>query len=215
MRGTVHALTLLERICAALPPGYPVLVAGGIAERDDVRAALEAGAAAAVAGTRFLLSAESCAHPGYKRRLLGAETTLLTDLFGAGWPAPHRVVPNAATERWLGPVDAPPSRRRSSFGRNRSPKDERRRLRDALRRAPAANRVLNHLMAPGSRYLPSSLQGRLIVAQRPGSRVLTPAGATDDGPGSLVEAGPLYAGETVARIGELRQAADLVRELAG
>jgi hypothetical protein len=54
----------------------------------------------------------------------------------------------------------------------------------------------------------------MISAQRPGSRVLSPAGPTDDGPETLLEAGPLYAGETVSRIGDVRPAADLVRELA-
>jgi nitronate monooxygenase len=82
---------------AALPAAYPLLFAGGVAERADVRTALEAGAVAAVAGTRFLLSEESRAHPEYRRRLLGAEETILTELFGAGWPAPHRVIANAAT----------------------------------------------------------------------------------------------------------------------
>ena len=56
---------------------------------------------AAVLGTRFLLTEESRAHPDYKRRALTGGETLLTELFGAGWPAPHRVLPNAATERWL------------------------------------------------------------------------------------------------------------------
>ena len=98
VRGSEPALELLERVRAALPD-YPLLLAGGIAERADVRRALEAGASAAVAGTRFLLSDESRAHPEYKQRLLDAEQTLLTELFGLGWPAPHRVVPNAATER--------------------------------------------------------------------------------------------------------------------
>jgi hypothetical protein len=55
----------------------------------------------------------------------------------------------------------------------------------------------------------------MVRDQRPGSRILTPAGPTDDGPVSLVEAGALYAGETVARIDEVRPAATLVRELAG
>jgi hypothetical protein len=54
----------------------------------------------------------------------------------------------------------------------------------------------------------------MIRAQRPGSRILTPASPTDDGPATLVEAGALYAGETVARIDEVRPAAALVRELA-
>ncbi len=42
------------------------VLAGGIAERSDVVSALAAGAPAAVAGTRFLLSPESGAHPVYK-----------------------------------------------------------------------------------------------------------------------------------------------------
>jgi nitronate monooxygenase len=201
VRGTSTALELLERVRAALPPGYPVLLAGGIAGRDDARAALDVGASAAVAGTRFLLSAESRAHPDYKQRLLGAKETILTDLFGAGWPAPHRVVANAATERWL-------SGRRSSFYGHMSGKG-----RTPMLRGPLANRALNHALAPGTRYLPDTLQARMIRAQRPGSRLLTPAGPTDDGPAALVDAGALYAGETVARIGEVKPAAELVREL--
>jgi NAD(P)H-dependent flavin oxidoreductase YrpB (nitropropane dioxygenase family) len=204
VRGTTPGLRLLEEARAALPADYPLLLAGGIAEREDVRTALEAGAAAAVGGTRFLLSTESRAHAAYKQRLVEAEATVLTELFGAGWPAPHRVVPNAATERWL---DSSP--RRSSLGPIYRSKDERR-----LLRGPRANRLLNRLLAPGARYTPPSLQLRMMRAQRPGSRLLTPAGPTDDGPGTLVEAGPLYAGETVARIGEVRPAADLVRDLA-
>jgi len=165
-----------------LPAEYPVLLAGGIAERDDVRAALATGADAAVAGTRFLLSEESRAHSLYKERLLGAEETILTELFGAGWPAPHRVVPNAATKRWGDP--------------------------------PRLNRLLNHLLAPGARYASPGLQLRMIRAQRPGSRLLSPAGPSDDAPETLVDAGALYAGETVARIDAVRPAAQLVGELA-
>jgi nitronate monooxygenase len=182
VRGTTPALELLERVRAALPPEYPVLVAGGIATRDDVRRALGAGAAGVVAGTRFLLSEESRAHPEYRRRLLGADATLLTDLFGFGWPAPHRVVPNAALERWGA-------------------------------KAPALSRAINRASAPGARYMPAVLQRRLIAAQRPGGRLLTPQSATDDGPDTLVDAGPLYAGETVSRIHDLRPAAQIVAAL--
>ncbi|HEX5989119.1 MAG TPA: nitronate monooxygenase [Solirubrobacterales bacterium] len=201
VRGTVPALDLLERARAALPADYPLLLAGGIAEPADARAALEAGAVAAVAGTRFLLAEESRAHPGYKQRLVDASETILTDLFGAAWPAPHRVIPNAATERWLGGV--------RPFPGICPGKDERQ-----LVRAPGANRALNHLLAPGARYTPPSLQLRMMRRQRPGSRLLTPAGPTDDGPGTLVDAGALYAGETVARIGDVRPAAAIVRDLA-
>jgi len=185
VRGTVPALELLERVRAVLPGDFPVLLAGGIAERDDVRRALDAGASAAVAGTRFLLSDQSRAHPEYKRRLLAAKATLVTELFGLGWPAPHRVVPNAATGRQLG-TDS---------------------------RVPALNHALNHLVAPTIRFTPASIQQRLVRAQRPGSHLLTPLGPTDDGPANLLDAGPLYAGKTVARISEVRPAAEIVSDL--
>ncbi len=185
VRGGVPALELLDRVRTALPPDYPLLLAGGIAERDEVQRALDAGASAAVAGTRFLLSDESRAHPEYKRRLLNAEETILTELFGLGWPAPHRVVRNAATERWL----------------------------SGDSRVPVLNRTLNRLFAPGIRFTPAALQQRFVAAQRPDSRLLTPLGATDDGPENLLDAGALYAGETVARIGEIRPAAEIVSAL--
>lgn len=204
VRGTTPALQLLEEVGAALPRDYPLLLAGGIAGPADARAALAAGAEAVVAGTRFLMSEESRAHALYKERLLGAQQTILTELFGAGWPAPHRVVPNAATERWLSAGVRPLSPAGST-------KDERREVLPA----PRLNRALNHLLAPGVRYAPPGLQGRMIRAQRPGSRLLSPAGPTDDAPATLVDAGALYAGETVARIGEIRPAAALVAELAG
>ena len=55
---------------------------------------------------------------------------------------------------------------------------------------------------------------RAARSQRPGSPLLGPAAAVAGDPSSLVDAGPLYAGECVARIDELRPAAELVRELA-
>ncbi|HEX6666303.1 MAG TPA: nitronate monooxygenase [Solirubrobacterales bacterium] len=185
VRGTTPSLELFEQIRDALPSEYPLLLAGGIADRGDVERALEAGAVAAVAGTRFLLSEESRAHPGYRQRLLAAQDTILTELFGISWPAPHRVIANAATDRWLGSDP----------------------------RGPALNRTLNRASALGARYAPDALQARMIRAQRPGSRLLTPAGPTDDGPETLLEAGALYAGDTVARITDVRPAAELVRAL--
>ncbi len=185
VRGTMPALELFERVSSVLPAGYPLLLAGGIATREDVARALDAGAVAAVAGTRFLLSEESRAHPEYRRRLLAAKRTYLTELFGAGWPAPHRVIANAATERWLGGDP----------------------------RGPRLNRALNRLLAPGARYTPAGLQIRMARAQAPDSRLLTPLGPTDDGPANLLDAGALYAGETVARIDTVKPAAELVRAL--
>ena len=186
VRGTTPALELLEEVRSALPPGYPLLLAGGIAEREDVERALAAGAVAAVAGTRFLLSEESRAHPRYKQRLVEEDRTILTELFGVGWPGPHRVLPNAATERWLtgGP------------------------------RGPAPNRVLNRLSGLGARYVPAAVLARMARAQRPGSRLLTPVPATDGtGGGNLIDAGPLYAGQTVARIRDVQPAGELVSAL--
>lgn len=185
VRGSLPALELLERVGAVLPSDYPLLPAGGIAERGDVRQALEAGASAGVAGTRFLLSDESRAHPEYKRRLLDADETILTELFGLSWPAPHRVVSNAATEHHLGGDS----------------------------RVPRLNRALNRLSAPGARFTPTAIQQRLTRAQRSDSRLLTPLGPIDDGPPNLLDAGPLYAGETVARIDDVRPAAELVAAL--
>ena len=188
VRGRKPAHELLARVRSALGAGAPsLLLAGGIAERTDVAAALEAGACAAVAGTRFLLSAESRAHPEYVERALAARETVLTELFGLGWPAPHRVVRNAATERWLRDGGDP--------------------------RGPLALRALNRTSGIGARWLPPAVQARLATAQRPDGRLLTPVPATDDGLATLVDAGPLYAGETVARIGDTRPAAELVAAL--
>jgi nitronate monooxygenase len=186
VRGSLPGLELLERVRAVLPSDYPLLLAGGIAERGDVQQALDAGASAAVAGTRFLLSDESRAHPEYRQRLRDAAETLLTELFGLGWPAPHRVIRNAATDHHL-----------SGDGK-----------------VPVLNRALNRLFAPGVRLTPASLQRRLIRAQRPKSRMLTPQGPTDDGPSTLLDSGPLYAGKTVARIHEIRPAAEIVAALS-
>ena len=52
VRGTVPALELLEQVRAAVK--IPVLMAGGIVDADGVGEALDAGAVAAVVGTRFL-----------------------------------------------------------------------------------------------------------------------------------------------------------------
>jgi len=75
-------------------------LAAAVAAADDTRAALAAGADGVVAGTRFLFTDEARAHPEYQRRILTADKTFRTMLFGLGWHAPHRVVANAATRRW-------------------------------------------------------------------------------------------------------------------
>lgn len=189
VRGRMPAHELLARVRDALVPGAPpLLLAGGIAERGDVAAALDAGAAAAVAGTRFLASAESRAHPAYVERALAARETVLTELFGFGWPAPVRVLRNAATDHWLDDDDG-----------------------DA--RGPLALRALNRLSGLGARHVPPSMQDRLFRAQRPRRPLLSPQPITDERPAALVDASALYAGQTVARIADVRPAAELVAAL--
>ena len=185
VRGTRPALDLLEEVKAAVGPEYPLLLAGGIADRTDVEYAIDVGAVAAVAGTRFLLSPESAAHPDYKQRLLAADRTILTELFGLSWPAPHRVVPNAATERHLDPDGT----------------------------VPMVNRLVNQVSGVGARYVPGSVSRWLVAHQTPEGRALTPYPPGDRSPTSLLDAGPLYAGETVRRIDSLMPAADIVRAL--
>jgi nitronate monooxygenase len=185
VRGALGAEELLHAIRAVLGD-LPVLSAGGVATREDARARLDSGADVVVAGTRFLMSTESGAHSDYKRRLLDARETLLTELFGAGWPAPHRVIPNAATRRWL----------------------------SGDSRGPRWLRAANRISAPVLSRVPPALQSRLAASQRPGMPLFGPAAPTAGG-GNLLEAGPLYAGECVARIDDIRPAGELVRELAG
>jgi nitronate monooxygenase len=186
VRGKVPAMELLAQTKAALVDDFPVLSAGGITNRSEVRARLDAGAEAVVCGTRFLMTKESGAHSAYKERLADAGETILTELFGFGWPALHRVVPNAATDRWL----------------------------KADPRGPGWLRALQRVTAPLLSRAPVPMQLRLAATQRPGRPVFGPAAATVGGPASLVDAGPLYAGECIARIHDIRPAAELVEELS-
>jgi NAD(P)H-dependent flavin oxidoreductase YrpB (nitropropane dioxygenase family) len=184
VRGVHPTLELLERTRAAIR--LPILAAGGIVDRRDVETVLEAGAAAEVLGTRFLLSVESRAHPEYKRRCLEAQGTIVTELFGLGWPrAPHRVVRNAATDRWLGSGS----------------------------RCPRWITTAQVVVAPVAKRLPDSVRLRAAARQRPSMPLLGPQPPTDDGPASLVDSGPLYAGQGVRRIDDVKPAAQLVADL--
>lgn len=185
VRGTIAASELLDRVRGAVGRDYPVLSAGGVTGSDEARARLDAGADGVVAGTRFLMSEESGAHPAYKQRLVGARETVLTELFGLGWPAPHRVVPNAATDHWL---------------RNDP-------------RGPGWVRAIHRLSSLGASRIPIPIQQRLAASQRPSRPFFGPAAATADGPETLVDAGPLYAGECIERIDDVRPAAELVAGL--
>jgi NAD(P)H-dependent flavin oxidoreductase YrpB (nitropropane dioxygenase family) len=93
VRGRIGVLPLLSAVVDAVP--VPVLAAGGMATARAVAAALAAGAAGVRVGTRFVVAAESGAHPVYVDALLRAtgEDTVLTEAFSVMWPnAPHRVL---------------------------------------------------------------------------------------------------------------------------
>jgi NAD(P)H-dependent flavin oxidoreductase YrpB (nitropropane dioxygenase family) len=186
VRGTLPALELLTQLRRALPDDFPVLVAGGIADAGDVERALSAGADAAVLGTRFVLSEEAGAALAYKQRLMESRATILTHLFGMGWPAPHRVIENEATRRWLDDGGHQP------------------------RWLSAVQRASGPLLA----RLPMGAQARVAGSQTPARPFFGPSPPTADGPRNLLDAGALYAGESVARLHDIRPAAELVRDLA-
>lgn len=99
--GTIGLMSLLPAIldCAQ---GRPVLAAGGITTRQDVRAAMILGASGVLVGTAFLASEESNAHPLYKQKILEASTddTEYRTGYSFGWTygTPHRVIPNR--DKW-------------------------------------------------------------------------------------------------------------------
>lgn len=163
----------------------PVLAAGGIVDAADVRGVLAEGAAAAVAGTRFLLTDECQAHPAYQKRVLGAADTVVTRLFGLGWRDPHRVVPNAAVRRWC----------------------------DASGTPSLAPRLLTALTLPVARRVPMSLAAGLIARQRVARPLFSPAPLLRSGDPALIEVTPLYAGASAARIDAVVPAAEAVRQL--
>lgn len=183
LRGVTDTAAAVEDVRGAAGD-RPVLAAGGVAERSDVERLLAAGADAVAVGTRFLLTEESRAHPAYKRRLLRADRTLETDLFGFGWPARHRVVENVATRRWNGPPGGP------------------------------LVRAFNRATAPVAGRMPASWAPALTALQRPWSPVLLPQPPVEGMHERLVDVTPLYAGEGVARIGDVLPAAEVVRRLS-
>ena len=185
-RGTVSALETLDQVLYAVGSQVPVIIAGGIAAAADVQTALEAGAAAAVAGTAFLATEESGAHPDYKQRLVESDETVLTELFGMGWPhAPHRVIPNAATRRWL--TDDP--------------------------LGPTSVRRLHAALVAAGRLTPMAVQLRMARRASSGALDLSPAAPVAGMPAATLDTHPLYAGETVARITRIRPASTVLDDL--
>ncbi|WP_339499029.1 nitronate monooxygenase [Pseudomonas silesiensis] len=100
-RGTIGIMPLLPSIIA-IAQGRPVLAAGGITTRDDVRALMSLGASGVVVGTAFIATDESNAHPLYKQKIVEATTddTEYRTGYSFGWTygTPHRVIPNR--DKW-------------------------------------------------------------------------------------------------------------------
>ena len=97
--GSDRIAKILPRIRDAFPD-VPLVAAGGVYDQQSANAVKTLGADAVSVGTRFLATPESFAHGEYKNRVIAARSTLLTQLFGVGWPDKHRVLPNGATNRW-------------------------------------------------------------------------------------------------------------------
>jgi NAD(P)H-dependent flavin oxidoreductase YrpB (nitropropane dioxygenase family) len=181
--GKTPALEFLPRVLE-IARGRAVLLAGGIAAADDTRSALSAGAAGVVAGTRFLLTDEARGHPEYLSRILKADKTFRTTLFGLGWPLPHRVVANAATRRWC--------------------RDD--------GRAKLVPRLINAGSGMLAR-LPDRAIAPVLGLQRPGLPMFSPMAPTIGMPDSVVDRMALYAGETVLRMTSVISAQQAVTEL--
>lgn len=181
--GTTPALTLLPR-ALEVARGRPVLLAGGIAAAEDTGAALAAGAAGVVAGTRFLLTHEARAHPEYQRRIINADRTFRTTLFAMGWPAPHRVVANAATRRWC-----------HDDGRTKL--------------VPALINSVSRVFA----RLPDRALMPVTRRQRPALPMFSPIAPTIGMPDSVVDSTALYAGDSVLKMTSVISAAQAVTDL--
>ena len=181
--GRVPATDLLGPV-RAIAGDKPVFLAGGIAERDDVKAALAAGAAGVLCGTRFLATEEAAAHALYKERVLGAQETIETTLFGMGWPARHRVLPNAATRRWCGPDGQP----------------------------PRSVRIAQRLSSPLSRIMPVGTSDP-TSRQKLSVPLYTPVAPGPGADPRAIEVAALYAGESARRVRKILGAGDVVRDL--
>lgn len=183
VRAQARLEALLPRI-SKLSAELPVFAAGGVYSAKDAAHTVALGADGVCSGTRFLLTPESHIHEAYRQRLLDADSTMLTHLFGLGWPDLHRVVPNAATDRWCDEGGAIPT---------------------WLHRLNAAFSFTRKIVP---------MKAGIAKAQQPGRPFFSPALMDSHMPAELVEATALYAGEHIARIRRLESAANVVRELA-
>jgi len=185
VRGALRLADLLAQVRDALPRAL-VCAAGGIHDRASASQARLLGADAVVSGTRFLASPEAAAHPAYKHRLIEAKETIVTNLFGMGWRDPHRVVRNAATDKWCSKAGMEPS---------------------WLYPIHAASGITAKL---------SGRVNVQVLVERQSLRLplYTPSSLTPEMREDRLEVVALYAGECVERIISLQPAASTVAELS-
>lgn len=185
VRGVEPLAAILPKIRARYPD-MPVFAAGGIYDRHSAARALSMGADGVSCGTRFLMTHESRAHEAYKHRLVQAQETIVTTLFGLGWPAPHRVMINDAVRRWC----------------------------DLKGQPIMGVRALNWLSQFGARYVPPKVTYTLFTSQRVNRPIFTPiyaaVGMEHERPAAICD----YAGECVKEIETLESASAVVAELA-
>jgi enoyl-[acyl-carrier protein] reductase II len=109
---TLPTFALVPLVVDAVAPAL-VLASGGITDGRGLAAALMLGADGAWVGTRFVATAESAAHDGYKSRVVAAAgtDTVRTALFGPDTPQfnPMRVLRNRVVEEWADRVGEIPA----------------------------------------------------------------------------------------------------------
>lgn len=185
VRGTERLEDLFPKIRGRFP-AIPVIASGGIWDSTSAAKARSMGADGVSCGTRFLMTDESEAHAVYKNRLLEARQTVVTTLFGIGWPDTHRVLTNQALSRWCDDNGQPIS----------------------------GIRLLNWLSQFGAKFTPLELVEKTVMSQRLGRPLYTPQPLTVGMDAQLFEVTPAYAGECVSNITALCTAAKAVDELA-
>ena len=117
VQSSTPLIPLLKSV-GALDLGLPLVATGGIADAQDVRRVLSAGASVAALGTRFLVASESAAHPDYQQAIIAATDgePVFTVCFDGDWPySGSRVLRNRTLARWEA-AGCPPTGQRPGEG---------------------------------------------------------------------------------------------------
>ena len=185
VRGNTPLADLLPQIKKTFPDKF-VSGAGGIVDKTTADACRSLGADAVCAGTRFLASPEAAAHDAYKQRLLDGHETVRTNLFGVGWRDPHRVLKNAAVEKWC-----------REDGKE-----------------PSWLAALHAFTRMASKIASSDGGAAMTARQSLKFPMYTPSSLTPEMPEALIDVVALYASQNVGQITQLQPASDTVSNLA-